>query len=71
VHCMESDIQILDWSARSSDANPIENMCPSLRGKRVFTLKQLCRHVRAIWRLSQQYAENLIENMSKVPANSR
>jgi len=41
----ENDIQILDWS----DANLIENVWfitkKKLQGKRVFTLKQLCRHV--------------------------
>lgn len=66
----ENDIETLDWPAQSPDANPIENVWSiikrKLQGKRVYTLKQLCYHIRAIWRsLPQQYAENLVESMPK------
>jgi len=65
----ENDIQSLDWSAQSSDANLNENVWSiikrKLQGKCIFTLKQLCHHVRAIWRLPQQYTENFIKNMPK------
>jgi len=68
----ENDIQTL---AQLLDANPIENVGSIIKrkfqGKRIFTLKQLCRHVRTIWRLLQQYMENLMESIPKQTATSR
>ena len=37
-----------------------------LRGKRAFTLKQLCREIQRIWRaLPLEYAENLVDSMPR------
>lgn len=66
----ENGIVTLDWPSQSPDANPIENVWSylkfRLRGKRIFTLKQLIRQIRRIWRtLSSEYAENLVESMPR------
>ena len=37
-----------------------------LRGKRIYTLKQLCSQIKKVWRsLPEQYAKNLVESMPK------
>lgn len=64
----ENGITTLDWPSQSPDANPIENVWSvikrKLAGKRVFTLTQLSRKIREIWRsLPIEYAEKLVESM--------
>lgn len=66
----ENDIEVLNWPSQSPDANPIENVWAlmkwKLRGKRIYTVKQLCQHIRLVWRsLSPEYAEKLVESMSR------
>ena len=66
----QSGIVTLDWPSQSPDANPIENvwayMKHKLREKRTYTLKQLYREIRRIWRtLSLEYAVNLVESMPR------
>ncbi|EFN81406.1 Transposable element Tcb2 transposase, partial [Harpegnathos saltator] len=61
---------LADWPSQSPDANPIENVWAyikqKLRGKRVFTLKQLSREIRCIWKaLPLEYAENLVDSMPR------
>ena len=60
----------LDWPSQSPDANPIENVWvyikQKLRGKRVYTLKQLARQIQLIWKaLPLEYTENLVESMPR------
>lgn len=64
----ENGIRRLSWPSQSPDANPIENVWAfikhRLQGKRVFTLKQLSRQIKTIWRsLPESYAENLVASM--------
>ena len=66
----QSGIVTLDWPSQSPDANPIENVWPyikhKLREKRTYTLKQLSRGIRRIWRtLSLEYTVNLVESMPR------
>lgn len=66
----QSGIVTLDWPSQSPDANPIENVWAyikhRLRGKRTYTLKQLSREIRRIWKaLPLEYAVNLIESMPR------
>ena len=66
----EKCIVTLDWPSQSPDANPIENVWAyikqKLRGKRVYTLRQLSRQIRLIWKaLPLEYAENLVESMPR------
>ena len=66
----ENGIITLDWPSQSPDANPIKNVWAyikqKLRGKRAFTLKQLCREIQRIWRaLPLEYAENLVDSMPR------
>ncbi|EFN87394.1 Transposable element Tcb1 transposase, partial [Harpegnathos saltator] len=62
-------IIMMDWPVFSPDANPIENVWSylkmKLKGKRVFTFKQLCIKIKTIWRSLPEYAENLVKNMQK------
>lgn len=66
----ENGIITLDWASQSPDANPIENVWAyikqKIRGKRLFTLKQLSREIRRVWKaLPLEYAENLVESMQR------
>jgi len=69
----QSGIVTLDWPSQLPDTNPIKNVLAyikhKLRRKRTYTLKQLSREIRRIWRtLSLEYAVNLVESM---PGNYR
>lgn len=66
----ENGITVLQWPSQSPDANPIENvwsaMKHKLQGKRVFTIQQLTRHLREIWKsLPCTLAENLVKSMPR------
>lgn len=66
----KNNITTMEWPAMSPDANPIENVWSyikmQLRGKPVYTEKQLSCQIRKIWRsLPLEYAENLVESMQK------
>lgn len=66
----ENDVDVLDWPSQSPDANPIENVWAlikfKLRGKKIWTVKQLIRQIRLIWRfLSEDYAVTLVESMPR------
>jgi hypothetical protein len=66
----ENDVDVLDWPLQSPDANPIENVWAlmkfKLRGKKIWTVKQLFRQIRLIWRsLSPDYAIKLVESMPR------
>lgn len=66
----KNNITTMAWPAMSPDANPIENVWSyikmKLRGRPVFTEKQLRYQIRKIWRsLPSEYAENLVKSMGK------
>ncbi|KAG6452269.1 hypothetical protein O3G_MSEX007545 [Manduca sexta] len=66
----QNNIITMAWPAMSPDANPIENVWSyikmQLRGRPVFTEKQLRYQIRKIWRsLPSEYAENLVKSMNK------
>jgi len=66
----QNGITIMNWSASSPDANSIENVWSyvkhKLRGKLIFTLRQLSTRIRKIWRsLSREYTQNLVESMPR------
>lgn len=66
----QNNITTMEWPAMSPDANPIENVWSyikmRLRGKPVYTEKQLSYQIKKIWRsLPQEYAENLVKSMEK------
>lgn len=66
----QNNVITMKWPAMSPDANPIENvwsyMKMKLKGKPVYTVKQLSFQIKKIWRsLPKEYAENLVESMGK------
>ena len=66
----ENGITALDWPSQSPDTNPIENVWNvvkrKLAGRRTFTLQQLSRRIKEVWRsLSTEYAEKLVESMPR------
>jgi len=66
----ENGVDVLDWPSQSPDANPIENVWAlikfKLRGKKIWTVKQLIRQIRFVWRsLSEDYAVKLVESMPR------
>lgn len=66
----ENDVDVLDWPSQSPDANPIENvwglMKFKIRGKKIWTVKQLFAQIRQVWRsLSPEYAAKLVESMPR------
>lgn len=66
----QNGVEVLDWPSQSPDANPIENVWAivkqKLRGKTIWTAKQLSRQIRLIWkRLPRQLAQNLVQSMSR------
>ena len=66
----ENNVTAMEWPAMSPDANPIENvwsyMKMKLKGKPVYTVKQLSFQIKKIWRsLPKEYVENLVESMEK------
>ena len=65
-----NNVTAMEWSAMSPDANPIENvwsyMKMKLKGKPVYTVKQLSFQIKKIWRsLPKEYVENLVEIWKK------
>ena len=66
----QNNVTTMEWPAMSPDANPIENIWSyikmKLKGKPVYTVKQLTFQIKKIWRsLPNEYAENLVESMEK------
>ena len=66
----ENGITTLDWPSQSPDANPKEDVWSvvkrKLAGRRAFTLKQLFRRIKEVWRsLPTEYAEKLVESMPR------
>ena len=66
----ENNVTAMEWPAMSPDANPIENvwsyMKMKLKGKSVYTVKQLSFQIKKIWRsLPKEYVENLVEIWKK------
>jgi hypothetical protein len=67
---MENDVDVLDWSSQSPDANPIENFWALLKlklhGKNIWNIEQLYRHIQLTRRtFSQEYAIKLVESMGQ------
>jgi len=67
---IQNGITTMNWPVSSPDANPIENVWSyikhKLRGKLIFTLRQLSTTIRKIWRsLSREYAQKLVESMPR------
>ena len=66
----ESGITTLVWPSQSPDVNPKENVWSvvkrKLTGWRAFTLKQLSRQIKEVWRsLPMEYAEKVVEIMPR------
>jgi hypothetical protein len=67
---MENDVDVLDWPSQPPYANPIENFWALLklkrRGKKIWNIKQLYRHIQLTQRsFSQEYAIKLVEIMGQ------
>jgi hypothetical protein len=67
---MENDVDVLDWLSQPPYANLIENFWTllklKLRGKKIWNIKQLYRHIQLTQRsFSQEYAIKLVENMDQ------
>ncbi|RLU21130.1 hypothetical protein DMN91_005503 [Ooceraea biroi] len=66
----QNNVTTMEWPAMSPDVNPSENvlsyMKMKLKGKPVYTVKQLSFQIKKIWRsLPNEYAENLVGSMEK------
>ena len=69
----ENGITTLDWPSQSPDANPIENVWSvvkrKLAGRRAFTLKQLSRRIKEVWRSNGICRKTSREHAQKVPGH--
>jgi len=71
VHCMESDIQILDWPAQLSDANSIENVWFIIKRKTCIHFKAIVSPCLSYLVVATICGKSYRKYTKTMPANSR